>query len=312
MIIAESVLRSTSRVVWRAVIAIALAATLAFFALRAVPGDALTAQLRESGASDEVIAERRAALGLDAPLSMQYSGFMLRLLRGDLGVSLLDGRTVAEILVEQIPETLELATAAMLVAILLGFIMGVAAAVPNALSAPARGAIALGLSTPIFFTGPLAITIFATWLDLLPAGGAGRFDQLVLPAALLGFHSAAPIAQVVRASLETTLNEPFILAAEGRGLTRLSILFRHALRASLAPAISVAGLETGFLLGGAIITETVFSRPGIGKVMVDSALRQDYPVVQGVVVWSAALYIGLTALGDAVAAMFDPRLRGLS
>jgi peptide/nickel transport system permease protein len=203
-----------------------------------------------------------------------------------------------------------LAAMAMGVAVAIGFALGIAAAsVPGAASQGAQVLIALGLSAPIYFTGTLAITLFATWLDVLPGSGAGRFDQLILPAAVLGFHSAAPIAQIVRASLTSTLQEPFIRAAEGRGLSTSHILIRHALRAGLTPVIGVIGLEAGFLLSGAVITETIFSRPGIGRVLIDAALRQDYPIVQGVVVWSALLYVGFSTVSELLAAVVDPRLR---
>ncbi|MCK6577967.1 MAG: ABC transporter permease [Anaerolineae bacterium] len=302
-------MRSALRGLVRAFGTLLLAASLAFFALRTVPGDAITAQLRESGASDQMIAERRASLGLDLPMLAQYGTYLLGLLRADLGVSLLDGRSITEIIGEQAPATISLAGSALLVAIVLGIILGGSAALPGAVRGPARTVIAIGLSTPIYVTGMIAIMIFATWLGWLPGSGAGRLEQLLLPATVLGFHTAAPIAQVVQAALSRTLGESFIVTARGKGLPSHSILIGHALRAAMPPIIAVIGLEAGFLLGGTVITETVFSRPGIGRILIDASLRQDYPVVQGAVLWSTLSYIALSSIGDMIASLVDPRLR---
>lgn len=303
-----------ARFVLRAVGTVGLAATLAFFALRALPGDGMTRELLESGADPQVIEDRQVRLGLDQPILVQYIRYMGGILRGDLGVSLLDGRQVATIVAEQIPPTATLAGAALLIATIAGLLLGVASALdrPRFASQAAQVVITLGLSAPVYFTGTLAITIFALWLDILPGSGAGRFDQLILPASVLGLHSAAPIAQIVRALLSSTLRESFITTAYGKGLKPAYVLVNHALRAGLPSIIGIITLEAGFLLSGAVITETVFSRPGIGRILIDAVLRQDYPVVLGVVLWSAIVYIVWSAIGDLAAALVDPRLRSAS
>lgn len=287
-----------------------LAATLAFFALRVVPGDGLTQQLLESGADAETIAARQAHLGLDQPVGVQYTRYLGGLLQGDLGISLLDGREVEVIVLEQLPPTVTLAGAAMLIAIVGGILLGMTSTLNiRYLSIVSRGIIVFGLSAPIYFTGVVAIFIFATWLHLFPGSGAGRLDQLILPGIILGFHSAAPIAQIVESALTANARETFIVTAHSKGLRPLSVTLNHAFRAGLPPIIGVITLEAGYLLSGAVITETVFSRPGIGRVLIDAALRQDYPVVQGVVLWSVLIYLALTAIGELASALVDPRLR---
>lgn len=250
-------------------------------------------------------------LGLDQPILVQYARYIGGVVRGDLGVSLLDGRQVATIVAEQIPPTATLAGAALLIAIIAGLLLGIASTLdhPRFAAQAARTVITIGLSGPVYFTGTLAITIFALWLDILPGSGAGRFDQLILPASVLGLHSAAPIAQIVRALLTATLREPFVITAYGKGLRPNYVLVNHVLRSGLPSIIGIVTLEAGFLLSGAVITETVFSRPGIGRILIDAGLRQDYPVVLGVVLWSAVVYIVFSAIGDLAAALVDPRLR---
>jgi len=288
-----------------------LAFSVVFIALRVVPGDGLTTQLIESGADASTFATRRAALGLDQPLLAQYVETLIKLLRGDLGVSLLDGRDVAQIIGEQLAPTFSLALAAMSVAILLGFILGISAAQKGAgFALISRQIITFGLSSPIYFTGTVAIALFATRLGWFPGSGAGRFDQLILPAGVLGFHSAAALARVIESQLKHVQTTPFVRTATSKGLRQRRVLMVHALRPTLAPIITIISIEMGYLLGGAVITETLFARPGLGRVLIDAALRQDYPIVQGIVVWSAAVFITITILGDVLSACVDPRLRG--
>jgi peptide/nickel transport system permease protein len=279
-----------------------LAVTLAFFALRVLPGDALQAELLSSGASAQTIGERRAALGLDDPLLAQYGRYLAGVLRGDLGVSLLDGRPVSEIIGQQIPPTLVLALCALVVASLGGIALGTLAALGNG---AARLLLNLSLTTPLYWTGTLAIYIFAVQLNWLPTSGA---NNVILPAAVLGFHSAGAVGQVVRANVREVLGQDFVRTARAKGLRESVVIVRHVLRAALLPVVSVIALQAGFLLGGVVITESLFVRPGLGRVLLDATLRQDYPVVQGVVVVGALAYTLVNAAADAVSRLLDPRL----
>jgi ABC-type dipeptide/oligopeptide/nickel transport system permease component len=298
---------STLLIIW-------LAATLAFFALRVIPGDAIETQLVESGASAMTIAERRAAVGLGEPLPAQYLAFVSGLWRGDLGVSLLDGRPVTQIILDQLEPTITLATSTLVVAVSCGLLLGTLAAVRLGwgVSTTSRILISLALSVPIYWTGTLAIFVFTVQLNLLPSAGAGRLSQLILPASVLGFHTAGAIGQIVEASIRETLKADFARTARAKGLRERGVVIRHVLRASLLPALTAIATQAGFLLGGVVITETMFNRPGIGRVLLDATLRQNYPVVQGVVVWSAVVYALVNGLADVLYQLFDPRVRSYS
>ncbi len=278
------------------------AATLAFFALRVLPGDAIEAALRESGAGAATIAERQAALGLDDPLLVQYGRYLTGLLHGDLGVSLLDGRPVTEIVAQQLAPTVVLALSALTVAAVVGVGLGVIAALEIPLAALARLLLDLALSMPLYWTGTLAIYIFALQLNWVSSTG------LLLPAAVLGFHTAGAIGQVVRSGVQETLTLDFVRTARAKGLPERGVLIRHVLRAGLLPAVTVIALQAGFLLGGVVITESLFIRPGIGRVLLNATLRQDYPVVQGIVVLSAVVYIVLNTAADFSYRLLDPRV----
>lgn len=287
-----------------------LAATLSFFALRALPGDAIRSQLVISGASEAVIAERRAALGLDDPLPVQYVRFLAGLLRGDLGTSLIDGQPVNDILLGALPPTLALAGSALAIAVVLGLALGVAAALNLGVISPlARFILSLSLSVPIYWTGTLAIYIFAARLNWLPSGGASGVDALILPALALGFHTAGAIARVTQVGVAAALGAPFIASARAKGLPERAVVLRHALRHALPPVVSVAALQAGFLLGGVVITESLFARPGIGRILLDAALNQNYPVVQGMVLWAALAYTLANTTADLLIGLIDPRTR---
>ena len=302
---------SLIRVIFSSLLIIWLAATLAFFALRVIPGDAIETQLIESGASASTIAERRAAAGLDAPLPAQYVDFLSGLWRGDLGVSLLDGRPVVQIILDHIEPTITLAISALAVAVSFGLALGTFAAlnVGWGISTVSRVLISLALSVPIYWTGTIAIFVFTVQLNLLPSAGAGRLSQLILPAGVLGFHTAGAIGQVIEASIRETLKMDFVRTAYAKGLRERAVMVRHVLRASLLPAVTVIAAQAGFLLGGVVITEALFNRPGIGSILLDATLLQNYPVVQGIVVWSAIVYALMNGLADLLYRLLDPRVR---
>lgn len=297
------------RLAWGALV-MWLAATLAFFALRVLPSDAITVQMLDSGAPPEAVDALRAELGLTAPLPVQYGHFLTGLLRGDLGISLLSGQPVAELIALNLWPTVTLALSALVVAVLVGLTLGLLAGAvkPRWRAGLARFTIDLALSTPIYWTGTLAIYVFTVQLALLPSGGSGRLSQLVLPSVVLGFHSAGAIARVVAQEVRQQRQSDFVRVARAKGLTERRILLVHVLRASAVPVLTVITLQAGFLLSGVVVTETLFVRQGLGRLLLDSTLRQDYPVVQGVVVLSAVVYTVLNTLTDVAYGLLDPRV----
>lgn len=291
-----------------AVVTIWMAGSLAFFALRLLPGDAIQSQLMQTSASPALIAERRARQGLDDPLLVQYGRFWLQISQGSLGYSLLDGQPVTEMIAQRLVPTATLALAALIVGAALGLLLGLAGALETPFAPVARLLINLSLSAPIYWTGTLAIWFFAVILGWLPSAGGDKISQLMLPAAVLGFHSAGGIARVVEAGVRDTLAADFVRTARAKGLPETLILRRHILRIALLPVFTVIALQTGFLFGGTVITESMFVRPGIGRLLLDSTLQQDYPVVQGLTLFLAALYILLNMGADIVYAALDPRI----
>jgi ABC-type dipeptide/oligopeptide/nickel transport system permease component len=287
-----------------------LAVTIAFFALRVLPGDAIQAQLREAGASQVVIEQRRAEQGFNDPLVVQYVRYLGNVVRGDLGLSLLDNQPVQEIILRQLPPTITLATGALIFAAVAGVGLGIMAANERygILALTARTVMNLSLSTPIYWTSTLAIYLFSGQLGLLPSTGAGRFSQLILPVSILGFHSAGAIARMIETSVREASRSDFVRTARAKGLPERLVQRKHILRVGLLPAVTVILLQAGFLLSGTVITERIFVRPGIGMLLVDRVLQQDYPVVQGIVIFMAVVYTILNALGDLIYPLLDPRV----
>jgi peptide/nickel transport system permease protein len=285
--------------------------TLVFLAIHLLPGDPAELMLAESGGSAESIAYLRDQLGLDEPLYVQYGRFLLNTLRGDLGRSIFTNRPVLQTILEQLPSTIELALAAMLVAIALGTGLGIMAALNhNSWLDNACMAVAVaGVSVPIFWSGLLLILLFSSTLRWLPATGQGGLRHLLMPAAVLGFASSGTIARLVRSSLLEVLYKEYITTARAKGLSERLILIRHALKNALIPVITVVGLQFGFLLGGAVVTETVFSRQGIGRLIVDAILWKDFPLVQGGVLLAAVIYTMINLMVDISYAFADPRIR---
>lgn len=303
--------RYAGRRLLQAVFVLWLAATLAFVAMQLTPGDPAQALLAASGATPKEVAERRAQLGLDDPLLVQYARYLLDLIRGDLGQSWLHGRPVGQMILEQLPPTIELSLAAMATGVGLGLGLGILAAVRRGtwLDTFATTLAVLGLSTPTYWSGLLAILLFSLQLGWLPATGEGDLRHLVLPALVLGFTLSGSIARLVRARVVEVMGEQFVLAARARGLPSRRVFFVHVLRSALAPALTVTALQFGFLLGGAVITESVFARRGLGKLAVEAITWRDMPVVRGVVVFGALAYVLVNLAADLAQAWLDPRLR---
>lgn len=289
------------------------AVTLTFFALRIAAGDPLASLLSQGLATPEHVERMRRMLGLDRPLLVQYLDFLLSLLRGEMGASIYTGRPVRAVILEQVPATAELAAFALLVAICLGLLLGTLAAWrkgrPGGIMAENIAGLATGL--PVAFTGILAILLFTALIRAAPdARDFYSLKRLVLPALVLGFSSSGPIARVVQSGLETSLRAPYMLAARARGISGGFRLLWHALRPSLPPVISLGALEAAFLFAGTVVTETVFSRAGLGRLLVSSILQGDFPVAQGIVVLAAVLYTLSQSLADIFAGLIDPRLEG--
>ena len=285
--------------------------TIVFLLTRARPGDPVETMLSQSGGSPEAVQQLRAQLMLDRPIYVQYGRYLLDLARGDLGRSLLTNRPVSVTLLEQLPSTLLLATAAMALAAFLGISLGLLAAVYRHtwVDNLCMGVAVFGVSVPVYWSAIILIIIFSATLHWLPATGQGSLRHWIMPTVVLGFASAGAIARLVRASTLEVLAQEYMITAKAKGLTTRLTMGRHALRNALIPAVTVIGLQFGFLMGGAVVTETVFSRQGLGRLVVDAILWKDFPVIQGAVLLSAIAYTVLNIIVDLSYAVIDPRLR---
>jgi ABC-type dipeptide/oligopeptide/nickel transport system permease component len=294
------------------------AATLTFLSVHLAPGDPATAQLAQSGASAAAIAQRRAALGLDDPLELQYTRYLEGALRGDLGRSWHSNRRVTQVIGEALPPTLALTLTATVAALLIGVTLGTVAALARRarrwawLDSACMTLALTGLSTPVAFSGLAAILIFSLYLGWLPATGQGGLDHLLLPTLVLGWAGSGGLARLVRDRLLDVLDQPYIVAARARGIPAVRLLRRHAAWVALPDVLTMLALQVGFLLGGAVITESVFARRGLGRVAVEAVLAQDLPVVQGIVLLAALVYTLSNLAADLAHLWLDPRLRGVS
>jgi len=295
-----------------AVVPVLFGVTLAVFSmLFLVPGDPVKIMLAEFVTTPEQIAQMRAQLHLDEPVLKQYGRFVTNALRGDLGVSIRSRRPVAAEITENIGSTGQLALASMLVAIGLGVPLGLLAALGRNswLDVAAMVVALLGVAMPSFWLGFLLIFVFSLHLGWLPATGGGDLLHLVMPAVALGMIAAAIIARLTRSSMLEVLGQDYVRTARAKGLGSGSVIVRHALRNALIPVVTVFGLQFGNLLAGAVIVETVFSRPGLGRLIVGGILAKDFPLVQGTVLFVAAAYVLINVVVDVAYAYVDPRIR---
>jgi peptide/nickel transport system permease protein len=285
-------------------------ATLVFSLIHLVPGDPAQAMLGEGAAADDV-AQLRARLGLDRPLLVQYGRFISGVTSGDLGTSFRTNQRVTQMIAERVPATAELALAAMVVAILFAVPLGVAAAVwkGTGIDYAAMTTALAGISIPNFWLGPLLAIVFAVQLGWLPVSGRGGLASVALPAISLGAALAAILARMTRASLLEELGELYVRAARARGVSRTRAVTGHALRNSLIPLVTIIGLQFGAVLTGAVITETIFAWPGIGRLLVQSIGFRDYPAVQGCILLIAITYVAVNLLTDLLYGFLDPRIR---
>ncbi len=283
---------------------------LVFFLIHLVPGDPVEVMLGESArpADREAL---RASLGLDQPLLTQFSQYLGNVVQLDFGTSLHSKRPIVDILAERLPATFELATAALFVAILIAFPLGVMAAVRKDTGWD-HGAMAvslIGVSIPNFLMGPLLILFFAVGFGWFPVSGREGFSSLILPAITLGTAMAAILSRMVRATLLEVLDEDYIRTARAKGLSPRIVIWRHALRNALLPVITLLGLQLGALLAGAVITEAVFSWPGIGQLIIEAIQGRDYPVIQACVLLISLTYVLVNTFTDLAYGWFDPRVR---
>jgi peptide/nickel transport system permease protein len=285
-------------------------ATLVFSLIHLVPGDPVQAMLGDS-ATPQDVAELRGRLGLDRPLFAQYTAFLGGLARGNLGTSLRTNQPVARAIRERLPATFELAAAAMTIAIIIAIPLGIiaAAGAGTGVDHAATTLALVGISMPNFWLGPLLAIVFSVILGWLPVSGRGTPAHLVLPAITLGAPLAAFLARMTRASVIEELRELYVTAARARGVSRTRAVLRHAFRNSLIPIVTVVGLQMGAVLTGAVITETIFAWPGVGRLLIQSINFRDYPLVQGCVLLIAVTYVAMNLLTDLLYGLLDPRIR---
>ena len=283
---------------------------VSFSLLHLVPGD--PAEIlggQEATAAD--IARIRAEYGLDKPLVVQYLRFVGNALRGDMGISIASRHPVRELLFQRLGFTLQLSLVSILVASAIGLLAGIISSTRQYSvfdTASMLGAL-FGISMPIFWLGLLLILVFAAKLHWLPSGGIGGLRYLILPAIALGSASAAVIARMARASMLEVTRQDYIRTARATGYAERVVMFRHGLKNAMIPVLTVFGLEFGQMLGGAVLTETVFSLPGIGRLLVEGIFMRDYPVVQGAMMVVATTFVLVNLLTDVAYAFFDPRIR---
>jgi ABC-type dipeptide/oligopeptide/nickel transport system permease component len=280
------------------------------FALLHASGDPATLLVSQD-ATQADIAEIRRAYGLDQPLLVQYARFVSRAARGDLGYSYRQGLPVGELIVDRLQATCELALAGLAVAVLLGVTLGIVAAARHgsALDTAAMTLALLGTSVPSFWLGLLLIIVFGVQLGWLPVSGSGTLKHLLMPAFVLGGFYAAQISRLTRTSLLEVLAQDFVRTAWAKGLAMRAVLLKHVLRNAMLPVMTVLGMDFGRMLGGAVVVETIFAWPGMGRLAVQAVLGRDFPVVQGVAIMGAAIFMVVNLIIDMLYGWVDPRLR---
>jgi len=287
-----------------------VATTLAFLVLQLIPGDPVNLMLGGVPTSLELRENLRKKLGLDRPLHVQYVTFISRAVRGDLGVSFRTRQPVVEVIRQQLPATLELAAGGMLIGVTFGMVMGVIAGIrPNSIVDTLMMLVAIvGISIPGYWTAMLLIFIFGLKLGWVPIVGSG-LPALILPSIVVGSFAVGDIARLVRSSIVEVRAEDYIRTARAKGLPERRVILRHALRNAMIPVVTLIGLQLGLFVGGGVITETVFARQGIGKLLVDAILEKDYPIVQAIILMITSAYVFANFAVDILYSVLDPRIR---
>jgi len=286
-------------------------ATIVFFMMRVLPGDPAQLMLYETGASGAEVEQLREQLGLNDPLYIQFWHYLSNVVQGDFGQSFYTKQYVTTMLADQFRSTLELTLAAMLISTTLGVTLGVISAIKQHTwvdSASMVFALA-GVSLPSFWLGLMLIFLFSLRLGWLPTVGSSSLKHLILPAVTLGIGGAAIIARLVRSSMLEVLRQEYVVTARAKGLSAYAVTIRHALRNALIPTVTILGLQFGYLLGGTVVVETVFSRQGIGRLAVVAIKGKDFDVIQGWALFVATIYIFVNLLVDISYAWLDPRIR---
>ncbi|HHY95624.1 MAG TPA: ABC transporter permease [Firmicutes bacterium] len=304
---------------------------LVFILVHLIPGDPATVMLGQD-ASPQEVARLRTAMGLDRPLPVQLGNYLVRLAHGDLGRSIFQNEAVSTLVRKHLPATFELAVAAMLIAILLAIPLGVVSAVRqySVVDLVSMGFAQIGVSMPVFWLGVLLILNFSLRWNLLPSVGRGApvlaglglllsrgdpgplvdgLQHLAMPALTLGLTTAALITRMVRSSMLEVLHQDYVRTARAKGTAERAVIYRHALRNALLPVVTIVGMQFGALLGGAVVTETVFAWPGLGRLAITAIGQRDFPLVQGCVLAVALVFSLLNLAVDVSYALIDPRVR---
>jgi ABC-type dipeptide/oligopeptide/nickel transport system permease component len=284
---------------------------LVFLMLQLVPGDPAEIFLGEKRSTPELLAQVRHDMGLDRPLHVQYLSYMGDLLRGDMGTSLFNDQPVLGQIMTALPATLELALSALAISTALGVALGIVSALRHNtwIDSLSMTFALVGVSMPVFWLGLLLILVFSVQLKWFPPMGNGGIHRLVLPALALGLLNSATLARLVRSSMLDVLSEDYVRTARAKGLRERAVIIRHALRNALIPAVTVLGLQFGALLSGAVLTETIFARVGLGRMYVESILNKDITMIQGLTLILALAVMLTNILVDLSYAMLDPRIR---
>ena len=293
-----------------AIVTLLITWTVVFGAMRLAPGDPVLLMLQGTPISDQAMDAARAKLGLDRPFVVQYVSFLTNAVRGDLGDSFRSRQPVTSLIAAEFPYTLQLAIGGFLIGVLLGATLGIVAGLrPNGWTYTLCMTLALaGLSLPSFWIGMILIQVFATQLGWVPVLGSG-LQALVLPSITLGLFLAGGLARLVRNSIIDVMAQDYIRTAYAKGLTTVRVVAKHAMRNAIIPPLTLLGIQFALLIGGAVVTETVFARPGIGRLLVLAVLEKDFPVVQGVVVLTTAAYVLINLAIDIAYGIIDPRVQ---
>jgi len=285
---------------------------ITFFLMRSLPGDPVANMVGER-ATPETVARIRAEIGIDKSPPIQYLLYLKRLFRGELGRSLFTNRRISDDLLQKFPNTVKLALAAMFFASIFGIGMGVFAAIKHGTGWDRLVTLISvgGISMPVFWLGLALMLLFSFYLRWLPPSGMGNGDPsyIILPAATLATFSLSYIARVTRSSMLESLSQPYVATARAKGLSEREVVLKHALKNSLIPIVTLIGLDLGSYLNGAVLTETIFGWDGLGRYALDGIMKRDYPVIMGVVLFGAVLFVSLNLLVDISYHFLDPRVR---
>ncbi|MDU0201717.1 MULTISPECIES: ABC transporter permease [Paenibacillus] len=284
-------------------------ATVVFLITR-LTGDPVAIMLTPDATAEQAQALRHS-LGMDKPVIEQYGIYLLNLLHLDFGVSLRYGEHTLQLIIERMPATIQLAGAALLFSLVVAIPAGIISAIKRGtvIEKGIMSLIVFGQSMPVFWVGIVLVLLFSVHWRIFPTGGIGGFSHIVLPAFALGIHLLALVARLLRASLIEALDSDYIRTARAKGLVSVVVISKHALRNCLLPIITIVGLEIGALLGGSVVTETVFAWPGVGQLLVQSIYNRDYPLVQGAIIILAAIFVLVNLIVDICYSLVDPRIQ---